>query len=161
VPDILRLNGPAPCPGCGDRLVNCVRCQWGMLPGGDYEIGDGVKWLLDARGTPVPPFTLREDPRLGHRWNCGDPQFRNVIALDLNMWVDGYPTRCPKCGTEVVGSAAVVRDGVFREILVLTQAERDRILGPSVGKASIVIVRDDGSFWPRDDWDDHTVHWHG
>jgi hypothetical protein len=125
-----------------------------MVPGGPYELGDEVEWLTDLNGAVVPPFSY-----LGRYWNCGEPQFRNVIALDLNMWVDGYPTRCPTCGTTVAGSAAVVRDGVFREILVLTEAEHDRILGASAGKADIVIVREDGSLWPRDDWHDHTLQW--
>jgi hypothetical protein len=64
---------------------------------------------------------------------------------------------CAACHTKIAAAIAVVRGGVFEEVRALDDAEVNRIVGASRGKADSVIVRDDGSYWPCEDWYDKTI----
>lgn len=158
MPDTALVNGRGLCPACGANVLHAVRCQWGVVPHSPYELGE-VAWLRDAGGRIIRPFGLHEVRPNEWQWNCGDPQYLNVILFDVLFDVDVLTQncRCPDCHTGIVGGAAVVAGGCFKEILALTDADVDRILGASRGRAEIVIVRDDGTFWPREDWYDHPL----
>jgi len=92
-----------------------------------------------------------------HRWNCGDPLAANVILFDIDLYPNDGLIECTGCHACIAAEVAVVCDGVFRELRALDDSQMNRILGLSRGKANIVIVRDDGSYWPREDWYDKTI----
>ena len=96
---------------------------------------------------------MREDDNGELYWNCGSPEFSNVILLDVDRALRGVPPIvCPHCQTPTHEVVAVVKDGVFREVRALLEAEADRLLGSAAGNANVVVVRDDGTYWPREDW---------
>jgi hypothetical protein len=157
MPDSAFVTGNAHCPACGQHVLKGLRCQWGVLPLAEYTVGDEVGWLRDAGGAIVPPYVLVDVSPGKRRWNCGDPQASHVILFDLDIYPGNYQVECAACHTKIAAAVAVVRDGAFREIRVIDDGEVSRILGPSRGKADIVIVREDGSYWPREDWYDKTI----
>jgi hypothetical protein len=79
---------------------------------------------------------------------------QNVLVRSWNEY------QCPVCNAGFVGGVVLVRDGVFHQVLALRDGDVDRILGPYRGKADIVIVREDGTYWPREDWFDKTLEYH-
>jgi hypothetical protein len=91
-----------------------------------------------------------------YRWNCGDPSYRDVLLFDVLFDSDVFTkdTHCPNCNTPIAAGMAKVCDGVFEGIYALTDSGANSLLGASRGKADIVVVRDDGSLWPREDWYD-------
>jgi len=157
MPDSACVTGEGFCPACGAPLLDYMRCQWGALPGSTYTLGEPVVWLRDATQAIIEPYTLVDVAPGIRRWNCGDPQFRNVILFDLDSYGGDRHLECAACRNSEATAVAIVRNGVFQQIRVLDDAEADRILGTSRGKANIVIVRDDESFWPREDWFDKTI----
>lgn len=160
MPDKAHIMGDVFCPTCGEKAWDYVLGQWGVLPSSTYSLGDEVRWLRDEQGGIVPPFRLITVAPRAPRWNCGDPQFQNVILFDIvTDWTAGE-CQCPKCHGGFVGSVAVVCDGVFRQVLALKDGEVNRILGSSRGKANIVVVREDGTYWPREDWFDKTLEYY-
>jgi hypothetical protein len=122
-----------------------------------YHIGDEVNWLTDRSGVIVEPFTFRSCGDRLSNWNCGDPQYRNLILFDLDIvWGDSEGL-CLHCKTELAAMVAIVRQGVFHEVRALLKDDYDAILGGVRGKVDIVIIREDGSYWPREDWYDHPL----
>ena len=158
VPDSAYVKGEAFCPNCGALVANDIRCQWGAVPGSRYAIGDPVTWLRDDQQSIITPYTLIDVAPGVRRWNCGDPRVQHVLLFDLDSYGGDIHVRCGACQTPVA-VVAVVRNGVFQQLRALDDAEARRILGPSREKANAVIVRDDGSFWPREDWFDKTVEY--
>ena len=120
-------------------------------------MGDAVEWLRDSGGAIVPPYVLIDVGHGRHRWNCGDPLAANVILFDIDLYPNDGLIECTGCHACIAAEVAVVCDGVFRELRALDDSQMNRILGLSRGKANIVIVRDDGSYWPREDWYDKTI----
>ena len=166
MPDTATVKGQGLCPACGTTVLVEVRCQWGIIPGAHYNIGDPVMWLRDGNGEIVQPFVLCEVGRGTWRWNSGEPRYHNVILFDALFTSDvltkGY--RCRNCGEKIAAGVAIVNRGLFQEIRALSNAGVDDILGKSRDKAEIVIIRDDGSYWVREDWYDHPLtlqHQHG
>jgi len=161
MPDSAFVKGEAYCPACGQCELTHLRCQWGVLPrpGSEYALGDKVAWLRDSSGSIVPPYVLVGVGPNNFHWNCGDPQVENVILFDLEIYANDGQIECATCHAHFVALVAVVRDGVFREIRSLDDAEVNRILGASRGTANIVIIRDDGSYWPREDWYDKAIEY--
>ena len=159
MPDTVFVNGQGLCPVCGTKVLNGVRCQWGAVPNLQYELGDSVTWMRDAGGQVIRPFRLHHVSPDRWQWNCGDPQYLNAILFDALFDADVFTQNCMcgNCGTRIAGGAAVVAGGRFKEVWALASADVDRILGSSRGRADIVIVRGDGTFWPRDDWYDHPL----
>lgn len=130
MPDSASIKGEVFCPTCGEKAWDYVHCQWGVLPLSTYSIGDEVHWLRDDHGTIVSPFTLMQvGPRV-LRWNCGDPQFKNVILFDIVTDWTGNEYQCPVCNAGFFGGVVLVRDGVFHQVLALRDGDVDRILGP-------------------------------
>ena len=82
MPDTAFVSGQGLCPTCGTLVLNRVRCQWGVVPGKKYEIGDSVSWLCNEKGEIIPPFRLCQISPDKWKWNCGDPQYRNVILFE-------------------------------------------------------------------------------
>jgi len=163
MPDTSFVKGHAECPVCGALVLEGVRCQWGELPGVKYAIGDEVKWLRGEDGQAFPSFVLHKIEDGKWRWNCGDSLYHDVILFDVlfeaDVFTQGY--RCPKCATRISAGIAVVREGRFSEIRAILDDEVTRILGASRGKADIVIIREDGTYWPREDWNDHPIECEG
>jgi hypothetical protein len=157
MPDSAFVTGNAYCPACGQHVLKGLRCQWGALPMPEYALGSQVDWIRDAKGEIVPPYVLVEVGAHRRRWNCGDPEVSHVILFDLDIYSGNYQVECAACHTKIAAAIAVVRGGVFQEVRALDDAEVNRIVGASRGKADIVIVRDDGSYWPREDWYDKTI----
>lgn len=160
MPDKSTVYGRGLCPQCGKVAVEYVRIQWGSVPNLTYSIGKPVIWVTDNAGNVVPPFTFYGFDEWHLQWNCGSPEYKNVIVFDWNEY-DFYKLDCPHCGEHIAGGAAVVRDGAFAEILALREADVVRILGDHRGKADIVIIRENGTYWPREDWYDHVVRFVG
>ncbi len=153
MPDACHVLGDIRCPTCDKQMLEAVRCQWGIVPcHAHYRLGDAVRWMKDRDGLIVKSFTIREDDNGKLRWNCGGPEYSNVILLDVDLALRNTQITCPNCRTRIQEVIAVVHDGVFREVRALDEAAADRLLGTSAGKADIVIVREDGTFWPREDW---------
>jgi hypothetical protein len=159
MPDAAFIAGKASCPAYGRQVLDGLRCQWGALPLAEYALGDEVRWLRDTGGSIVPPYVLIDVSPGVRRWNCGDPQVSNVNLFDLDVNPGNGPAECTASHARIAAAVAIVRRGVFREVRAIDDAEVDRILGPSRGKADIVMVREDGSHWPREDWYDKTIEY--
>ena len=159
MPDTVRVHGEIKCPTCGTPVLNSARFQWGIVPGLTREVGDSVQWLRDSGGQIAHPFRLQSVGQGRWQWNCGSPEYRNVILFDLDVFTGNHVLECPKCGTKIAALIAIVRSDKFTEIRALLAPEVHQLLGASFGKADIVIVRDDGTYWPRDDWHDHRVEY--
>lgn len=153
MPDTCYVLGDIPCPSCQEPLLEAVRCQWGVVPNHKhYRIGDAVRWMKDCDGSIIKPFTIREDENGRLAWNCGDPAYRAVVLLDIDLALRNTTVDCPRCGTRLAEVIAVVRDGIFQEVRALNETAADKLLGDSAGKLNIIIVREDGTYWPREDW---------
>jgi hypothetical protein len=159
MPDFARINGEVRCPACGTKVWDHIRCQWGVLPLSAYAVGDPVSWLRDAQGFTVPPYTLTDLVPNVSQWNCGDPQYENVILFDLDIYAAGGKFSCLACEAGIAAGVVVVKQGIFQELVALDDAKVDCILGASRGRADIVIVREDGTYWPRDDWFDRPIEY--
>jgi len=145
-------------------VLNGVRIQWGMVPNNSgYRLGDSVDWLRDGKGEIVPPFELREMGKRSRKWNCGEPQFQELILFDVLFDADVLTqnVRCPTCNLRIAAGIAVMNGGRFKEIRALTDEGVNSILGASRSRANIVIVRDGNTYWPREDWYDHPLKYSG
>src|SRR5262249_46520889 len=109
MPDTAVLCGEILCPVCGTQVLDSIRCQWGMVPGARYEIGDPVAWLRDATGQVIRPFTLVNLDGKWH-WNCGDPSFANVAILDEDVYPGNVHVQCHACKTVLAAGIAIVRN---------------------------------------------------
>lgn len=159
MPEACELIADVTCPACGattDLPGGVVRFHWGRVPH-TYRPGDAVRWLRGADGELVPPFrVIVERGRLGRRlhatYNFGDPACRSLYAFDDDPHEPDLA--CGSCGTEFVGVAAQVEDGVIVRAVAFTEATARERLGAPAPPAHIVVIREDGSPWPRPEWDD-------
>jgi hypothetical protein len=159
MPDFAYVKGNGYCPTCNTHLLNGLRVQWGGLPSPAYSIGDSVSWLLDRAGRIRPSFQLFKNIQGNHQWNCGDPQFKNVILLDGDIYgemmkYNEKEIACPKCGLVIAAGSVTVRDGRFAEIRALSVSQLESMGFRRHTDFYIAVVRPDESLWIRDDWGD-------
>lgn len=166
MPDPILVCDNVYCPKCGTQVLKWTRVQWGVVPRSDYNIGDEVEWLKDKDGLILPSFKLYSVGKDGKKYyNCGDPLIKNVILFDMDFYMDfrfeKHSIICHGCAVKIVDAITIIMDGKFKEIKALLDEDVEKILGASRGKADIVVIRDDGSYWPREDWYDHPVEYVG
>ena len=161
MPDTATIFSKVLCPRCGMHVLNQVRCSWGCVPGMEYRVGERVQWLRSSSGSVIPSFKILQVAPKAWQWNCGGPEFSNVIVFDEDIYTGNHELECPSCKTRIAACVAVVRDGIFEKILALESPEVDRILGASLGRAHVAIVQADGSYYPREDWFDCPVEYIG
>ena len=128
MPDLISVTGSAKCPQCGHAEPQTVWCQWGVVPGPEYELGDSVVWLYED-GKVVAPFSIRVADGDKWQWNCGRPDYPNVMVFDARTAQGCGVTICPECGFQSEAVVVVVSDGRFFAIRSLTRSEVDHILG--------------------------------
>jgi hypothetical protein len=165
VPSYSIFHAGVSCPSC-DREISrrggeTAFC-WGSSKEHYWGEGSEIRWLRDRRGTPLPPFTWsgRRGPlRLGDpRFNFGDPAFVDLFAFDPEVSAEPPESRwCHACDEPYDHIAVVIRVGVIERVKVFTRGEVARTFGPSAPRADTVLIRDDGTPWPRPDWDDPTI----
>lgn len=142
------------CPSCGETIDDRLEVQWGRIPA-TYRLRDAVRWLRDTKGRIIPPFTTRPGQ---DAWNCGDPEIRNVLLLDVNAYRPDLKPTCPRCNVRLDGAVVRVEDGRFTSARLLLEGELSLLIGKDVGITSdIVVVAEDGSLVPRPDWTDKTI----
>jgi hypothetical protein len=117
--------------------------------------------LYDPSGTLIQPFKLVKVGPQSRRWNCGDPQFQNVILFDEDIYTGNHRLECSACNVSVAACIATVLAGVFEKVEALLAPEADRILGRAKGKGNIVIIEADGSYNAKEDWFDPIVEYIG
>jgi len=91
------------------------------------------------------------------QWNYGDPDCKHVILFDEDVYTGHWRLECLECHIQIRAISVVVLDGVFESISALEDANIDSILGGARHRASAVIVGDDGSYLPQQEWFDHVV----
>lgn len=155
--DAVRIIGDIFCPRCHVTILNSARFQWGAVPGVTYEIGDDVIWLRDDGGAIAPSFKLYSLQRGAWQWNCGDSQVKNVIVFDEDVYTKNHILECPHCHEVSAALVAIVENGKIHAVTALLGKEVDEILGHDRDNAHIVVVQDDGTYWPRVDWYDHPI----
>jgi hypothetical protein len=156
VPELSAVTGSPSCSRCAWVFPQSrFRFQWGRVPGGEYEIGDAVEWLVHD-GSPITPFSYRSNHDGVWQWNCGDPGSRNVLVLD-ELGLGSMSDLCPNCKAGHSALAIRVDDGVFASIMFLTAEDQIRVFGDPPVEADIAIVNDDGTYSPRPDWFDPTL----
>jgi hypothetical protein len=126
------------------------------VPGLNYELGDSVVWLKE-NGDVVPPFSIRAGKDNQWRWNCGTPEYRNVIVFDTFISLRADSALCCSCGRDFAAVAVVVRNGQFGSIWNLTSDDVDAVLGTPHARAEVVAICEDGSLMPKPDWFDHQL----
>jgi hypothetical protein len=143
--------------GCFARefhdLGDEVQFQWGEV-GAHYRIGDAIQWLMDSDGV-VPEFTVTRGLVTGERWNCGTPNYRDVIVFDeflAERWTE-LSHVCSRCGQTFAALAVIIRKGRIESAKWFTRGEIEELFGESV-PAVIVIIRPDGSYCPMPHWND-------
>jgi hypothetical protein len=149
--DTVRVVGRVHCPRCDLPLLNSARFRWGAVPGWTSDLGSESVWARDAQDRPYLPFIIvfiDGQPM----WNNGDPRCRHVILLDEDVYGLKQELICHECNSRVAAVICTVRDGFYREMYALEEDEVADLVGASIGKASVIVVRDDGSYWPREDW---------
>jgi hypothetical protein len=154
MPDTVRVVGTVHCPECGLPLLGSARFRWGAVPGWETDLGCESVWTRDEQDRPYLPFILVPFEERTWMWNYGDPRFRHVILLDTDLYYCQQRLDCSRCQTEIVAVGCTVKDGFYREIYGLTDARLDALLGSARDHADCVVVADDGSYWPREDWFD-------
>src|SRR5689334_15039928 len=129
MPSTAFVRGDGLCPVCGARVLNGVRCQWGVLPAPGYEVGDQVSWLRSKAGDVAPPFKIYQVEKGRWLWNCGDPFYRDVLLFDVLFDSDVFTkdAHCPNCDTPIAAGMAKVCDGVFEGIYALTDSGANSI----------------------------------
>lgn len=131
--------------------------QWGAVPVRpdnriDYHIGDRLRWMRSCDGAVVEPFVVCADEDGREWWNCGNPDFPNVILLDMYLALNYVePVQCDTCGFRGHQVIAVVRNGIFADVCVLDEQGSNRLLGEKAGKTCAIVVREDGSYWFQED----------
>ena len=157
--DSAKIVGSILCPCCRTKILNSARFQWGAVPGTSYEIGEDIRWLRDSLGAIAPSFKLYSLQQGGWQWNCGDPQFKNVILFDEDVYTKNHILEYPKCYEVLAALVAIVENGKISAVTALLEQEVDQILGNKRDSAHIVVVRDDGAYWLREDWYDHAIEY--
>lgn len=157
MPDTIMITGIVKCSHCGGALPETTAtCQWGLVPGMEYQIGDSVAWLTE-NGAVVPSFSVRSDRNDAWKWNAGDPSVRNALLLDVPTFGSETIGSCPHCAAIHAALAVRVTDAIFTEIIFLTDNDVFRAFGNPPIKADIAVIHPDGSFEPRPDWYDHPL----
>lgn len=157
MPDTARVYARIVCPKCGAHLLNSARFVWGAVPSPEYGVGDAVQWLCDQFGNAVSPFELRKVGLQYFQWNFGGAEFSNANVFDEDLYPGNQHLSCLGCGAEIAACMALIRDGIFKDVLALESFEVARILGEASGRANVVVIDDEGRFLPREDWFDHVV----
>lgn len=158
MPESARFFADIQCSKCGTHLLNSARFQWGVVPWPSYRAGESIRWLRDGTGNSVEPFRIGELGPTQYVWNCGLSTCRNVLLLDEDFYFGNHKLACVICESAIVAVIAKIVEGRFVSACAATAPEVSEILGMSVNKAKIVIVGDDGSLLPREDWFDHALH---
>lgn len=150
MPSFADLDVDLECPSCGCYLTNLVRFQWGKVPC-RYSIGDRIRWIKKRDGTVVAPFVLVER---ASNWNCGNPTYEDLIVLDSFLYDPNIESRCRGCSMAIEGIGVSIRRGVIEDAEVLSHGRLLKMVGEERPFPDIIVVKEDGSLWPRRDWID-------
>jgi hypothetical protein len=157
MPDVIQVTGTAFCSHCRREFPDVtIVCQWGMVPGPDYIVGDPVEWLA-CDGAVVEPYSIRADADGTWRWNSGDPRDENVLVIDMPSFGTGTVGTCPDCGANHAALAAETIAGHFSAILFLTDDAYHQAFGNPPAIADIAILNPNGTYQPRPDLYDPTL----
>jgi hypothetical protein len=157
MPDTITISGISNCSSCSNGGYHTTAtCQWGVVPGKEYNIGDAVEWLRED-GIAVPPFSVRASASGTWVWNSGDPSYLNVLLLDIPTFGSDTIGTCSHCGVRHTAIAAKVINGIFVELLSLTRRDYIRVFGIFPAQADVALINLDGTYTPRPDWFDHTL----
>jgi len=150
------------CPSCGREIAyrggQTAFC-WGRSKFHYFARGDAIEWLHDTRKEIVPPFTWYR--KRGWLWqsdaefNFGSPTYPDLIAFDPEISVQAPESRvCPSCRSRYDHIAVMIREGRLIEVKVFEEGEIADTIGPLVPFAETVLIRADGTYEPRPDWND-------
>ncbi len=149
------------CPSCGQEIAYRARqatFYWGWSKT-CYSLGEEIIWLRDRKKVIVPPFTWyrrrgwlwRPDPE----YNFGSPDHTNLIAFDSEIgWMERERRTCSSCNSRYDHIGVIIRDSRISEVKVFAAGEIERMIGPMDPFAETVLIRADGAFEPRPDWND-------
>jgi hypothetical protein len=145
------------CPNC-NKLTGVpdgiVKFQWGKIPH-NYRLGQKIVWLTDAEGNIRPAFNLIQKKWLfwSHfAYNCGEPRYADLFVFDSDPNFSGF--LCSECGMNIDVLVLKIEGGVIKRVLALREHDFEPVLGLTVAKTDVLIIREDGSLWPRYDWED-------
>ena len=155
------VYSPVICPSCGNKFgfrAGQTTFFWGWS-GCYYSLGESIAWLRDKKKEIVPPFTWYT--RRGWLWqpdaefNSGSPEYQNLIAFDaeINPWPP-ETRNCLTCHARYDHIGVIIRDGKITEVKVFAEGEIERTIGAMDPFAEIVLIRSDGTYEPRPDWND-------
>lgn len=148
MPDLSSLATKLSCLTCGKSFAppeGEIRFQWGAVPA-RYRIGDVVEWLTGPNGEIAPPFRSFD-----RRWNYGEPQYRNVLAFEIDPHEPEF--RCKHCTQRYEHAAVEIRDGRFvGGVLFLTSEDVVARFGASPDEFEVATRAPDGTWIARTDW---------
>jgi hypothetical protein len=87
-------------------------------------------------------------------YNIGDPRCAKVILLDEQVYSQRQEINCPGCGMRIAAVTCTVQDGIYRSMSAVDEAALAALIGTSRDKANCIVVLEDGSLIPREDWYD-------
>jgi hypothetical protein len=157
MPDFSDVETTALCLQCGEQTSvpsGVIKFQWGKVPH-NYKVNDAIVWLEDKSHNIVPSFTLVHKHGLfgiSAVWNCGDPQYKNLYVFDSDPHVTQY--QCSRCNKPLEGLAVEIRNGLIVQGVGFGKSDMEQKFGTVSAPANIIIIRDDGTYWAREDWDD-------
>jgi hypothetical protein len=151
--DFAELSCALSCPVCRGSVAlpdGALRFQWGLVPRHYASAPAPLFWLLGADGEPAPPYEVSEgeseDP-----WNAGSPEPGTVYAFDEDPRLEGLA--CPSCGAAFERVAARIEGDILQGAVAFVFGELERKVSAKRGSYDAVVVREDGSWEPRPDWE--------
>ncbi len=155
------LHAPVICPSCGEDIGYCPGEStffWGQSHVHYWGLGEEVVWLRDEDGVIIPPFKwYRKWGWFGRRadeCNFGSPEYQDVIAFDSEIRDLPPESRiCPTCQVRYDHIAVMIQGGRLAETRVFTKGKLAMTFGLLDPFPETILVRPDGTYEPRPDWD--------
>lgn len=154
MPDTVRIVGRVPCANCDRPLLDAAVFQWGAVPGWECDLGKEAIWVRNDDNRPYFPFVVVFVDGKYPMYNIGDPRCANVVLLDEQVYSEQQALSCPDCGIRVAAVTCTVQDGIYQSMNAVDDAGLAALIETSRGKANCVVVMEDGSLMPREDWYD-------
>lgn len=119
-----------------------------------YRQGQAIQWAKSSDGGVLPPF-LYQQVKGRFEWNCGTPDYVNVIVLDSDPMT---PTvTCPGCGAPFKAIGVEILQGVIQKGLGFSVAAFAEFFGAPEEPFDIALRQENGTWAPRPDWYDVAV----
>jgi hypothetical protein len=156
------FHAPVICPSCGQEIgyrAGETTFSWGRSKAHYFHQGDEIEWLRDELAEVVPPFTwYRKRGWFGHHdpeFNFGSPSYPDLIAFDPEISQQPAESRtCPSCQALYDHIGVMIRDGRLSGVKVFAEGELAKAIRPLVPFAETVLIRADGTYEPRPEWND-------